>query len=276
MNCTICGKPTMPGAMLCVPCKAALKRARYVTVQEDMRRPSIIDVRRPPRRRGPRPPEASIMQGHAPEPVALPDIPPPAAGFSNRALARRIYAGVFVVAVALGGASYFGQRALGAHAEREPAAAPAIPADEPQVDAAAVAAKPPPAAVVAAPSPPVTISEAAEPDAEAPVPAAAKPAAAPSGKRGVRSGASVATVNGDPPDAWNPPPEPEKVAVAPPPPPPAPAPDRWQTMRDSIALCDRENVINSIICGQKARIQYCEGYWGKVPQCPGPTVNPER
>ena len=49
MDCTICGKPSLPGAMLCAPCKAALKRARYVTVQEDMRRSSVIDVRRQPR-----------------------------------------------------------------------------------------------------------------------------------------------------------------------------------------------------------------------------------
>ena len=50
MDCTICGKSALPGAMLCAPCKAALKRARYVTVQEDIRRTSVIDMRRQPRR----------------------------------------------------------------------------------------------------------------------------------------------------------------------------------------------------------------------------------
>ena len=34
MSCTICGKPTGPGALLCRPCRAALKRARQFTVLE--------------------------------------------------------------------------------------------------------------------------------------------------------------------------------------------------------------------------------------------------
>src|SRR4029453_13210136 len=34
MSCTICGKATGPGALLCRPCKAALKRARQFTVLE--------------------------------------------------------------------------------------------------------------------------------------------------------------------------------------------------------------------------------------------------
>ena len=34
MSCTICGKTTGPGALLCRPCKAALKRARQFTVLE--------------------------------------------------------------------------------------------------------------------------------------------------------------------------------------------------------------------------------------------------
>ena len=116
----------------------------------------------------------------------------------------------------------------------------------------------------------------AAPPAAQPALSAPKVATSVGGKRASpRSVATFATVNGDPPDASSPPPAPEKVAALPVAPPP-PAPDRWQSMRDSIALCDRENLINGIICGQKARIQYCEGYWGKVPQCPGPTINPER
>jgi len=34
MSCTICGKTTGPGALLCRPCKSALKRARQFTVLE--------------------------------------------------------------------------------------------------------------------------------------------------------------------------------------------------------------------------------------------------
>ena len=47
-------------------------------------------------------------------------------------------------------------------------------------------------------------------------------------------------------------------------------------MRDALTQCDREGVFAGVICGQKVRIQYCEGYWGKVATCPGPTANPER
>jgi hypothetical protein len=34
MNCTICGKATSHRRLLCRPCKAALKRARQLTVQD--------------------------------------------------------------------------------------------------------------------------------------------------------------------------------------------------------------------------------------------------
>jgi hypothetical protein len=192
---------------------------------------------------------------------------------SNSVLARRIYTGVFVAALALGGVSYFGQRAVGAHAGSAAAPLP-VAADESPVNTATpeVAAAPPPVVVAS----PAAVASVPAPIEGEPTPPATKPVAV-SGKRAVaRSTASVATVNGDPPDAWNPPPEPPKIAAAPVPPPPVVVPDRWQSMRDSIAQCDREGMIAGIICGQKARIQYCEGYWGKVPQCPGPTVNPER
>jgi hypothetical protein len=72
--------------------------------------------------------------------------------------------------------------------------------------------------------------------------------------------------------------EPELVVIPqePPKPPPAPvrpAVDRWQTMSDALGNCDRDGAINGFICGQRVRIQYCDGYWGKVPQCPGAVSN---
>jgi len=269
MNCTICGKPTLPGAMLCAPCKAALKRARYVTVQEDMRRPSVIDVRRQPRRaREPAATPAPVPMPASSVPDQPTPVPPPASSDFNSALGRRIFVGIFVVAAVLGSASYFGLHELGAHAG-DAATSPASPAAEPRQEMPASVAAPqkeePPPPSVATTVAPV----AAGPDPQAP------PAAKPPAKRSqLATRATFATTNGDPPDAIYVAPEPEKPAPAPPPPPPAP--DRWQSMRESIALCDRENLINGIICGQKARIQYCDGYWGKVPQCPGPTPNPER
>jgi hypothetical protein len=264
MDCTICGKPALPGAMLCAPCKAALKRAKYVTAQEDVRRPSVIDVRRAQRR----PRQASAAEGSevpAPTPVN-------ADAAATARLARRIFGGIIVLAAVLGGASYFGLRELSARSHDEAQVAPApTPETQPATPAVDVAVPPSTPPTSAERSVPAEPTEAEVAHAKA---AAAKLAASRAKRPVAKDGASFATANGDPPDAV-PMPEPEKPAPAPPPPPP-PAPDRWQSMRDAIAQCDREGLFSGIICGQKARIQYCEGYWGKVPQCPGPTANPER
>ena len=73
-------------------------------------------------------------------------------------------------------------------------------------------------------------------------------------------------------------PEPQRsvpTAVVPAPlPAPPPPPDRWQTMRDDLARCDREGGFGGFICDQRVRIASCEGYWGRVPQCPLPPENP--
>jgi len=45
--------------------------------------------------------------------------------------------------------------------------------------------------------------------------------------------------------------------------------DRWQRLDEEIAQCTRADFITRVICGQRARFRYCNGYWGKVPQCPG-------
>jgi hypothetical protein len=74
-------------------------------------------------------------------------------------------------------------------------------------------------------------------------------------------------------------------AVAPEPPPPQPAvapapvarplpvPDRWQLMADAISQCGREGLLASVICEQRVRLQYCEGYWGQASQCPSGIAN---
>jgi hypothetical protein len=266
MDCTICGKSTLPGAMLCAPCKAALKRARYVTVQEDIRRPSVIDVRRQSRR----------ARAYAASRETVPDAPLPAAPDALVRLRRRIFIGIFVLAAALGGASYFGQRDLGARAHDETSTAPPT-APEIRQDVAASGAGSGKAETPA-------MSSAADSDRAAftgsePSPhtlLANKPAGTATVKRTMLAGrATAATANGDPPEAVVTPPPPEIIAAAPPPP-PRPVPDRWQNMRDALVQCDSEGVIGGLICGQRVRIQYCEGYWGKVAQCPGAAATYER
>src|SRR5258705_5854015 len=148
MDCTICGKTTLPGAMLCVPCKAALKRARSITVQESLRRPSVIDARRHARRARP--------ADSIPPPQS-----PPRARVSPDAIktfhaGSRVFVALLFVAV-LAGAVYFGQRELSANAWSggsvaaaavrpatvESVATPQAPAVEP-----APAPAPPPTATV--------------------------------------------------------------------------------------------------------------------------------
>jgi hypothetical protein len=277
MDCTICGKPTLPGAMLCAPCKAALKRARYVTVQEDMRRSSVIDVRRKPRHARPPGPAAALVAATdaAPRPVRAGPAPSlahrPASQDPNARLARRIFIGIFVAAAALGGASYFGQRESGAHSG-EAASNAAVSVTDSGRDSAAGAPAPrkeeaaPPASPAAAAPTEAGYLPLAQPE---PAPAVVPPKRA---KPSTRAAVSTAYEPFEGPIAA---PEPAKPAPAPAPPPP-PVPDRWQNMRDAQAQCDREGVINGLICGQRVRMQYCDGYWGKVAQCQGANVPYDR
>jgi len=55
----------------------------------------------------------------------------------------------------------------------------------------------------------------------------------------------------------------------------APVADRWSKMSDELSRCTREDFIARVICGQRVRFRYCEGYWGKVEACPA-SPTPER
>jgi len=48
--------------------------------------------------------------------------------------------------------------------------------------------------------------------------------------------------------------------------------DRWQAYADEMTRCAKEDFFSRVVCQQKVRGRYCEGYWGKVPQCPGNTA----
>src|SRR5581483_1012617 len=49
--------------------------------------------------------------------------------------------------------------------------------------------------------------------------------------------------------------------------------DHWQGMANAIRACTREDFLGGVLCEQKVRIEYCEGYWGQVPECPGGVPN---
>ena len=94
--------------------------------------------------------------------------------------------------------------------------------------------------------------------------------------------AATATATAQPPEPA-PAAETPKVVQAPPPVHRAAAPaatthaiDRWQRLDNELSRCTREDFITRVICGQRVRFRYCDGYWGKVPQCPGNTTTPDR
>ena len=45
--------------------------------------------------------------------------------------------------------------------------------------------------------------------------------------------------------------------------------DRWEQMHQAMVRCAREEFLTRFVCEQRVGRQYCEGYWGTVPQCPG-------
>lgn len=253
---------------MCQPCKAALKRARYLSVQ-DLPPESTIGAGRPKRRgrraasEAPRAPVRSATVATRPR-----------QRFGTRRMQIVGGAGLAVLAVAV----FFAQ----------PGTMPVVPSPPPTL------ANPPAAAV---PAGDAVDSEGADPGAAgamppAPVPAFARPKTTapvaesrpavsppptvgnvPAPARPVRATAKDVSLDSFGPEA--------SKAPAPRPPPPAPVvvrapppPDRWAQMRTALAKCDREGGFSGFICDQRVRLEGCEGYWGRVPDCPGPPENP--
>ena len=40
-----------------------------------------------------------------------------------------------------------------------------------------------------------------------------------------------------------------------------------QSLASALEKCSSEKFLAGVICEQKARLRYCEGKWGQVPQC---------
>ncbi|MEO8676065.1 MAG: hypothetical protein ABI569_10825 [Casimicrobiaceae bacterium] len=245
-GCNICHGPRLPGARLCAPCKAALKRARLETVADLIPRPSRALAEAEAARRQ--------QKAHAAAaPVTLPH--------------RRswlIPAVVVLSAIVLGG-GYLAQQLA------RPFVVPYVP-----IKLAPPAPHPAPSAVKPAPAPerPPDVIPDAKPAGDAtmrgatPHPTAIAPKNRPPPKRAVEaapapspplvtSGASTA------PPVAAPAPAPEAV----PPAREAPPPDRWQVMADQIARCYGDGFFAGAVCEQRVRRQYCDGYWGQVAQC---------
>jgi hypothetical protein len=149
-----------------------------------------------------------------------------------------------------------------------PSAASPAPLPEPERSAT-----PAPESVSPAAEPPALPPPATEPPVQIePLPPRPAPQVAP---RPARRAPEQRAETPSPPSA--------KPTTAVPAAPPAPAAqsapphvaDRWQRMEDEMSHCTREDFISRVICGQRVRFKYCDGYWGKVPQCPA-SPPPER
>ena len=277
VKCRICGRPSLRGAKLCEQCVAAVKRARDVN--------TIASQFLPQPRPGTRvnfplrAPRSSLRRNSA----RWSWIPTKPAGWGiliaftafGAAVAGTAY--LAVQEIAEGGLR--GQMVpvaldpAAAHAKAPP---PTIDASArvtaaPAAESAAIQPAARPDATVMAPdadvSPPVVQPPQATPLPERPV--TRKPATE-NRKRSAARATTAASRDGEG-DGKVTITAPESVDVArvpaAAPAPDPPVPDRWETMNAAIAACSRENFLAGMMCTERVRYQYCDGYWGQVPQC---------
>jgi hypothetical protein len=215
----------------------------------------------------------------APGPAAVPPASP-----SGKTVG--IIAGVVAALVLIGVGGYFGYRVLFPSESSNRAATSVMPTStapepaavpEPPKNVVAVP-KPPAQDAVSMKSAPATASDSSAKDATA----AKDLTASGSTKAPGQAAATMDSSKTPPTKASNPP----GAAVSSPSTAEAPAvtaqgrtpspiaqPDRWQQMREAMTRCAGDNFFKRVACEQGVGQQFCEGFWGKVPQCPsGPPV----
>jgi hypothetical protein len=263
MRCLICGQLSLPGAKLCLDCKAARKRAFEATVTQPL-------LAAAGGARG----AASPLRLFKPS-QSVPDVARRAAKMALAAQAQSKIAtesplrragrwpiivgaiGIVAVVALIGFAGHW----FGAGKSDTFSAVPSErPTAQDSPAAASIARSSAPSATAAAAIVPVVANPAAVPP----------PAAATKADAAVRPNARQRPETAPrvlPPPELSPPP----VVVIERPPPPvvreAPRPDRWQLMNEAIARCPRDDISNRVSCEQRLRAQYCEGHWGQVAQC---------
>jgi hypothetical protein len=266
MKCLICGQISLPGAKLCLDCKAARQRAFDATVTKPLFAAAGVARGLATARSRLRKPSHSIpnagrraakmaLAAQAQSKIMIESPPRPAGPWP-------IIVGAICIGVAVGYLGHwfgtgksdsFAAVPVGRPATQDsPAASSMVRASTP----AAIAAPTPVAAIVAAT---IDVAAAGPTTAATKADATRQPIA--------RSRLGKASTSLPPPESLPPP----VVAIAPPPSPPvvreAPRPDRWQLMIEAIARCPRDDISNRVSCEQRLRAQYCEGHWGQVAQC---------
>lgn len=269
MTCKICGRPSEAGAKLCPDCRAARKRAYDATITQPLMAlagagtvsRTLSRLRRSdasPKAKAR--PAARKAQAEVAKAEAEAGVPAKRKASARPLLWVSLTLGVVLAAIA---GWYLPNHPpatpeLGAASSASPAA-PAPGASAPGAGPAGVKPAEPAPPTAALPPLPTIVERELVPHS----PAAGKPATS---KRAVAAPKAAAP----PPEA---PPEIEPVrAAAPAPvvgvPPPVPRIDPWQQMGEAIGRCP-PGFLDHVMCEQRIRLQYCEGHWGKVAQCPG-------
>jgi len=267
MKCMICGGQTLLGAKLCLPCRAALRRARDDTISE------LLPL---PRRRG------AFAYSTSPDIGRAAPLAPPARPASDRAAhgsrsrrlsSAQLHAAAVVAFVAAAGVLTF-IMARELHRERAPSAAVASPVQAADVQG-----------VTPRVSPSTMLGNARDENQSASAPAdsdvANLPLAPPPVERKVDRPLKPKVIAAKAPVVLDPfpasaPVEPPVIVTAPPPP-PAPVaraapPDRVQLLVAALAKCSGD-FFARFGCEHRTRAQYCEGQWGQIPQCPAGVSN---
>jgi hypothetical protein len=273
MSCQICGRRNVQGAKLCADCRAARKRAYDATITQPllaMMGAGTVSRTLSRLRRSDSSPEAKARRAArkakaaaaaAATSTASAAAPSSAQGATK---SRTLLWILLSIGLALAGVAgwYLPTRTPSAPAADEGQPANASPAPSGAVSAGVEPAAVTPSQAVGNPVPP-PLPNIVEQELVPHSPAPAKPASA---KHAVASPKVPATVIEAPTVAEVV--RPPAPVPAPPPPQPAPRVDPWQQMSESIGRCPG-GFLDRVVCEQRIRLQYCDGRWGQVPQCPG-------
>ena len=266
MSCQICGRSSA-GAKLCPDCRAARKRAYDATITQPLLALAGAGTvsRTLSRLRRDTSPEAKARRAARKAKAAAARAAPTTTAAQADAASSRFSRSMLWAALAIG---MVVAAIAGWHL---PTRAPEAP--DAGATSSAIPAAPPLPAPDAEPTrinPPATSAPAALP----PLPTIVERELVPHAPAAVKPAASKRASPA--PKAVTPPPEPapevESVKAQPAPAPPTPQPparvDPWQQMSEAIGRCPA-GFLGRVVCEQKIRLQYCEGQWGQVPQCPG-------
>ncbi len=258
MKCPICGTRTLPGAKLCTPCRAALKRAKDDSVWE-------------------MPAAHASRAASVPPPPAGEEKPPSRWVIGSRLSGWR--------GLAVGGAALCVTAGV--------VAAVRLVQVQPHADSADAVAAQSIGNVVAVASPVVANPAVLAPAAAVEPPAAMAVSALRSGTLSrfvdddpappVNPGPRSVPRAPRPRVAAEPTPPPAAPLADPPAPEPPQAPviervppisvDPWQRMGEALSRCAGEGLLARLGCEHRVRAGYCDGNWGRVAQCPGGVVN---